>query len=243
MSKKLDFLYHYPTLFSGVLIKRYKRFLADIELSSGEVITAHCANTGPMLGVCTPGSRVMVSKSDNPKRKLAYSWELIEVTDNEPTWVGINTGLPNKIIKLALEKRLFPELGEYQEIKPEVAYGKDKKSRVDFRLSGGEKTIYLEVKNTTWADKRLALFPDTVTERGQKHLRELIEVVKGGDRAVCLFFINRGDCNEFAPGESADPTYAKLLREAVNKGVEILPCRFEVTPEGVRYLGLAGIEN
>ncbi len=243
MSQKLDLLYHYPTLFSGLLIKRYKRFLADIELSSGEVITAHCANTGPMLGVCAPGSRVMVSKSDNPKRKLAYSWELIEVTDNEPTWVGINTGLPNKIIKLALEKRLFSELGEYQEIKPEVVYGKDKKSRVDFRLSGGDKTIYLEVKNTTWADKRLALFPDTVTERGQKHLRELIEVVKGGDRAVCLFLINRGDCHKFAPGESADPTYAKLLREAVNQGVEILPCRFEVTPEGVRYLGYAEIEN
>ena len=243
MSQKLDFLYNYPTLFSGTLIKRYKRFLADIELSSGEVITAHCANTGPMLGVCTPGSRVMVSKSDNPKRKLAYSWELIEVTDNEPTWVGINTGLPNKIIKLALEKRLFPELGEYEEIKPEVVYGKDKKSRVDFRLSGGEKTIYLEVKNTTWADKRLALFPDTVTERGQKHLRELIEVVKGGDRAVCLFLINRGDCHKFAPGERADPTYAKLFREAINQGVEVLPCRFEVTPEGVRYLGYAEIEN
>jgi sugar fermentation stimulation protein A len=243
MTQKLDLIYNYPTLFSGILIKRYKRFLADIELSSGEVITAHCANTGPMLGVCTPGSRVMVSKSDNPKRKLAYSWELIEVTDNEPTWVGINTGLPNKIIKFALEKRLFPELGEYQEIKPEVVYGKDKKSRVDFRLSGGDKTIYLEVKNTTWADKRLALFPDTVTERGQKHLRELIEVVKGGDRAVCLFLINRADCNWFAPGKSADPTYAKLLREAVNQGVEILPCRFEVTPEGVRYLGYAEIEN
>lgn len=242
MSQKLNLIYNYPTLFSGVLIKRYKRFLADIELSSGEVITAHCANTGPMLGLCTPGSRVMVSKSDNPKRKLAYSWELIEVADNEPTLVGINTALPNRVIKLALEKRLFPSLGEYSEIKPEVVYGKEKKSRVDFRLTGGEKTIYLEVKNTTWANKRLALFPDTVTERGQKHLRELIEVVKGGDRAVCLFFINRGDCSKFAPGESADPVYAKLLKEAVNKGVEILPCRFEVTPEGVRYLGLAAMD-
>ncbi len=159
MSEKLDLLYSYPTLFSGVLIKRYKRFLADIELSSGEVITAHCANTGLYVRVCTPGSRVMVSKSDNPKRKLAYTWELIEVKDNEPTWVGINTALPNKIIKLALEKRLFPSLGEYQEIKPEVVYGKDKKSRVDFRLTGGEKTIYLEVKNTTWANQRLAYFP------------------------------------------------------------------------------------
>ena len=243
MNQTLNLLYTYPTLFAGILIKRYKRFLADIELNSGEIITAHCANTGPMLGVSTPGSRVMVSKSDNPKRKLAYSWELIEVTDSEPTWVGINTALPNRIMKLALEKRLFPELGEYQEIKPEVVYGKDKKSRVDFCLTGGEKTIYLEVKNTTWASDRLALFPDTVTQRGQKHLRELIEVVKGGDRAVCLFFINRADCYKFAPGEKADPVYAKLLWEAVNNGVEILPCRFEVTPEGVRYLGYAGIEN
>ncbi|NES69519.1 MAG: DNA/RNA nuclease SfsA, partial [Okeania sp. SIO2D1] len=167
------------------------------------------------------------------------SWELIQVMDNEPTWVGINTALPNRVIKLALAEYLFPELGDYREVKPEVVYGKDKKSRVDFKLISDSQNIYLEVKNTTWANQRLALFPDTVTERGQKHLRELIEVVKKGERAVCLFFINRGDCYQFAPGDIADPDYGQLLREAVKKGVEILPCRFKVTPQEIRYLGMA----
>ncbi|NEP89835.1 MAG: DNA/RNA nuclease SfsA [Okeania sp. SIO2C2] len=243
MNNPPKFSYNYPTLEPGILIKRYKRFLADIELKSGEIITAHCANTGPMTGVSNPGSPVMVSHSNNPKRKLAYTWELIQVTDNEPTWVGINTALPNRIIKLALAEYLFPELGDYCEVKPEVVYGKDKKSRVDFKLISDSQNIYLEVKNTTWANQRIALFPDTVTERGQKHLRELIEVVKKGERAVCLFFINRGDCYQFAPGDVADPDYAELLREAVKEGVEILPCRFETTPQEIRYLGMAEFIN
>lgn len=234
-----DFIYQYPPLEAGVLVKRYKRFFADVELSSGETITAHCPNTGPMTGVSMPGSLVQVSPSNNPKRKLAYTWELIQVTDNEPTWVGINTALPNRVIKLALDQHLLPELGEYSEIKKEVPYGQNLKSRVDFRLKGKDKLIYLEVKNTTWAKGRLALFPDTVTERGQKHLRELTEIVRQGSRAVMLYFINRGDCSEFAPGDDTDPVYGQLLREAVKQGVEVLPCRFEVTPEGVQYLGLA----
>ena len=243
MNNQLKFSYKYPCLEPGILIKRYKRFLADIELKSGEMITAHCPNTGPMTGVSTPGSNVMVSHSNNPKRKLAYTWELIEVTDNEPTWVGINTALPNRVIKLALAENLFPELGDYHEFKTEVVYGKERKSRVDFKLISGTKNIYLEVKNTTWADGRVALFPDTVTQRGQKHLRELIGVVEQGERAVCLFLINRGDCYQFAPGDIADPDYGKLLREAVFKGVEILPCRFIVTPQEVNYLGIAEFIN
>jgi len=237
-----DFIYKYPPLLPGILIKRYKRFFADIELASGEIITAHCPNTGPMTGVYIPGNPVLVSASDNPKRKLAYTWELIKVCDTEPTWVGVNTGLPNRVIKLALELRLFHELGNYSVIQPEVVYGIDRKSRIDFWLTGEESPVFLEVKNTTWAKEQLALFPDTVTERGQKHLRELIEVVQQGSRAVMLYFINRGDCTDFAPGDSADRTYGELFRKAIGEGVEILPCRFEVTPEGVRYLGLAKLD-
>ncbi|HEY9645900.1 MAG TPA: DNA/RNA nuclease SfsA, partial [Chroococcidiopsis sp.] len=200
-----DWLYPYPALLAGTLIKRYKRFFADIELDSGETITAHCPNTGPMTGVYSPGHRVMVSHSDNPKRSLAYTWELIEVHDTVPTWVGVNTALPNRVIKAALEARLFPELGRYDQIKPEVPYGQDKKSRIDFLLNGsstddkGDRPIYIEVKNTTWVKGNLALFPDTVTTRGQKHLRELTDLLPGA-RAVMLYFINRGDCTQFAPG-------------------------------------------
>jgi sugar fermentation stimulation protein A len=238
----MDWLYRYPPLFSGILLKRYKRFFADIELASGEVITAHCPNTGPMTGVSQPGSLVRVSSSDNPLRKLRYTWEMIQVNDTEPTWVGINTALPNKIIKLALARHLFPELGNYEKIYSEVAYGIEKNSRVDFLLTGndGDRPIYLEVKNTTWATGKLALFPDTVTTRGQKHLRELTAILPQA-RAVMLYLIDRADCDRFAPGDTADPIYGDLLRQGRSKGLEILPCRFAVTPEGILYLGKAEI--
>jgi sugar fermentation stimulation protein A len=239
-----DYLYRYPNLYSGILLKRYKRFFADIQLDSGDVVTAHCPNTGPMTGVSTPGSAVLLSHSDNPLRKLAYTWELIQVHDNGPTWVGVNTLLPNRVVKLALAKHLFPELGDYDQIKNEVVYGQNLKSRVDFFLTGNQSQppIYLEVKNTTWSLGNLALFPDTETTRGQKHLRELMALMPQ-NRAVMLYFINRGDCPEFAPGDRTDPVYGKLLREAMDLGLEVLPCRFDISPVGIVYLGLARFVN
>ena len=235
------FLYEYPTLHAGILLKRYKRFFADIELATGEVITAHCANTGPMTGVCLPGNKVYVSASDNPNRKLPYTWELIEVCDTEPTWVGVNTSLPNRVVKLALLAKVIPELGAYSEVRMEVPYGQDKKSRVDFVLAGSDRPIYIEVKNTTWAQGELALFPDTVTTRGQKHLRELTALLPEAT-TVMLYFINRHDCPSFAPGDSADPVYGALLRAAIAQGLHVLPCRFELSPVGIRYLGLAALK-
>lgn len=239
------YLYEYPTLQAGVLVERRKRFFADIELPSGEIVTAHCPNTGPMTGVCQIGNLVQISTiSNNPKRKLAYTWELIQVHDNKkPVWVGVNTSLPNHLVKLALEKKLFPALGAYGEIKKEVVYGAEGKSRVDFCLlpvdDKSSQKIYLEVKNTTWCQGSLALFPDTVTTRGHKHLQELMAVVEAGHRAVCLYLINRGDCDRFAPGDRADKKYGELLRQAYKMGVQILPCRFDISPQGVQYLGLA----
>lgn len=230
-------LYTYPQLYPGILVKRYKRFFADIELNTGELITAHCPNTGPMTGVCQIGAPVQVSFHDNPKRKLAYTWEMIEI---HGVWIGINTGLPNKLIKIALEQHLFPELGNYETIRSEVVYGQDRRSRVDFVLNDGAQAIYLEVKNTTWSIADVAVFPDTETTRGQKHLRELTDVMPV-DRAVMLYLINRGDMTKFAPGDTTDPLYGQLLRIAVAKGLEVLPCRFEVSPEGVTYLGLAAL--
>jgi len=238
----LDWHYPFPELLPGTLLKRYKRFLADIELDTGEVITAHCPNTGPMTGVCHIGGRVMVSRSDNPNRKLAYTWELAEVNDTEPTWVGVNTALPNRVVKSVLEAKLIPELGDYSIIRSEVRYGSDQKSRIDFLVSdeAEESLSYIEVKNTTWAKQQLALFPDTVTTRGQKHLRELTSLLPA-HKAVMLYFINRGDCVEFAPGDEADPDYGQLLRTAMDAGLMVLPCRFDISPTGIRYLGLAAL--
>jgi sugar fermentation stimulation protein A len=231
-------IYQYPELYPGTLVARYKRFFADIQLDSGELITAHCPNTGPMTGVCLVGNRVLVSKSDSKTRKLAYTWEAIEVFDNdEPVWAGVNTGLPNKVIKNALEQRIFTEITDYTIVRPEVPYGQEK-SRVDFRLTGGDRPIYIEVKNTTWCDGTLALFPDTVTTRGQKHIREMMTLMPEA-RAIMLYFINRHDCNRFAPGDNTDPTYGKLLRSAMAGGLEVLPYRFKITPVGVDYIGLA----
>lgn len=236
------YLYQYPSLQSGILLKRYKRFLADIQLDTGETITAHCANTGPMIGVCESGKRVLVSHSNNPKRKLAYTWEMIELgTENQKTWVGINTALPNRVIKIALQQNIITELsGQYTQVKSEVKFGQDNKSRIDFVLTGDEsqKPIYLEVKNTTLCDKNIALFPDTETTRGQKHLKELIALSEDFI-PVMLYFINRNDCDFFAPGTKYDPKYGQLYFEALEKGVTILPCRFDISPQGINYLGLA----
>lgn len=236
----MTLIYTYPPLEAGILIKRYKRFLADIELESGEIITAHCPNTGPMIGLCDPGSLVQVSRSNNPKRKLAYTWEMIGVNqDTKPTWVGVNTAMPNRIIKLALEQKLLPELsGRYHTIRTEVPCGSEKKSRLDFLLSDRHTSTYLEVKSATWAEGNTALFPDTVTTRGQKHLRELMGVL-GATKAGILYFINRGDCDRFAPGDARDPIYGELLREAIAKGVEVFPYRFEITPQGIYFRGFA----
>lgn len=235
-----DWFFPYPPLYPGTLIKRYKRFFADIELASGELITAHCPNTGPMVGVYQPGNRVMVSLSTNPKRSLPYTWEMIEIHDTKPTWVGVNTALPNRIIQSALAAQVLPELAAYTQIRTEVPYGHDNKSRIDFLLTNdhGDRPAYVEVKNTTWTQGHCAYFPDTVTTRGQKHLRELTNLLPHC-RAIMLYLINRDDCTHFAAGDSADPVYGTLLREAIALGLEVLPCRFAINPQEIRYLGLA----
>ncbi|OYQ63588.1 sugar fermentation stimulation protein SfsA [Pseudanabaena sp. SR411] len=235
-------VYTYSDLITGRLVSRYKRFFADIELENGEVITAHCANTGPMTGVCKLGSPVLVSYHPSPKRKLAYSWEAIYLNEQ---WIGVNTSLPNRVIGHMLDRHLLPELEPYTNVKGEVAYGNEK-SRIDFLLTNGENTsqrTYVEVKNTTWCMGSLALFPDTVTTRGQKHIRELMSVLTEDTSAALIFFINRGDCDRFAAGAQADPEYARLLKEAISKGVKVLPCRFAIEPPKITYLGLAELSE
>jgi sugar fermentation stimulation protein A len=234
----------------GVLLKRYKRFLADVELDSGEVVTAHCANTGPMTGVLQVGGRVRLRHAPSPTRKLAWSWEQAQVVgaDGQPVWVGINTALPNRLVRATVEAGcLEPWLGPIGAIKAEVAYGPNHRSRIDLLLSPAEgaadpRPIYVEVKNTTWCNGDLALFPDTVTERGQKHLEELMGVLPEA-RAVLVPCLSRGDLQRFAPGDAADPRYGELFRQALAAGVEVLPCRYGFGTEGIDWLGVAPVQN
>jgi len=237
----------FPPLVEGILIKRYKRFLVDVELADGEIVTSHCANTGPMKGVLWPGGRVRLKYSPSPKRKLDWSWEQAEVPSHNELkrcWVGINTSLPNKLIRYLVEANgLEKQLGLIANIKPEVKYGLEGKSRIDLLLKPANsnldnRNIYIEVKNTTWCEKTLALFPDTVTTRGQKHLRELMSVCPNS-RAVLIPCISRSDMDNFAPADSADPIYGALFREALSSGVEVIPCSFgffndHITWEGVK---------
>ncbi|RMF56878.1 MAG: DNA/RNA nuclease SfsA, partial [Calditrichaeota bacterium] len=172
-------------LLEGVLIKRYKRFLADVQLISGEKVTVFCPNSGSMKGCNIPGSPVLLSKSNNPARKYEYTWELVKVNG---VWVGINTHHPNYLVREAIESRKIPELDGYTSIRMEVPYGR---SRMDMLLEKGRDKCYVEVKNVTLVEEKVAKFPDAVTTRGQKHLRELMDIVKEGYRGVIFFVVQR----------------------------------------------------
>jgi sugar fermentation stimulation protein A len=194
-----------PPLLSGRLIKRYKRFLADIELEDGSVVTAHCPNSGSMKGCDHPGAPVRLSVSNNPDRKLPYTWELVMINDY---WVGLNTMLPNRLTEEGILDGTISELQGYDRLRREVPYGSER-SRIDLLLERADGRCFVEVKNVTMVEGELALFPDAVTERGQKHLRELMEVVANGDRGVIVFTVQRGDGLAVAPADLIDPAYGK----------------------------------
>ncbi|MEL7489456.1 MAG: DNA/RNA nuclease SfsA [Pseudomonadota bacterium] len=220
------------TLQTGRLVKRYKRFLADIVLDTGEAVTAHCANPGSMMGVAPPDAPVWVSKSESKTRKLPYSWELVEVDGG---LVAINTNNPNKIGAEAIENGAISELGGYGSLRREVKYGE--KSRIDILLEDGEdeRPCYVEIKNVhLMRTAGLAEFPDSVTSRGAKHLSELAAMVAEGARAVMLYIVQRSDCEALSPAADLDPTYARALHAAVGAGVETLCYDCDVTTSGVR---------
>lgn len=215
-------------LIKGTLVRRHSRFLADIELESGEFITAHTSNTGSMLGCKDPGSTVWLSKSDNVKRKYPYTWEIIEVESAlGVTPVGINTMRSNALVKEAIENQVITELQGYQHIKGEVKYGLEN-SRIDLLLSNSQDNrrvkspCYVEVKNVTLVENQIAYFPDAISARGTKHLRELAEIVRQGGRAVIFYCVQRADVKEFRPAEKIDPEYARQLRESLKIGVEAI---------------------
>ncbi len=220
-------------LVEGRLIRRYKRFLADIQLPDG-VITAACPNTGSLMGCCEAGSRVWLSESDNPSRKYRHTWELVEVGE---VMVGINTGLPNALVAEAIAAGTVAELAGYSSMRREVAFGEER-SRVDLLLEGeGRAPCYIEVKNVTAAaHKGIALFPDCVSERGSKHLRELMRLARAGLRPVQVYCVQRGDVGEVRPADGIDPVYGRTLREAIAAGVEVMAYRARVDATEIRLM-------
>ena len=221
-------------LLRGTLISRYKRFLADIDLESGEKVTAHCANSGSMLSVNEPGSEVFLSPARNLDRKLKYTWEMIRVGR---TLVGINTSLPNRLVEEAVLDGTIVELGGYGSLRREIKYGKN--SRIDLLLEDiNKKKCYVEVKNVTMkrdlSKGAPVEFPDGVTARGAKHLVELADMVAAGHRSVMMYLVQRQDSQTFSIASDIDPVYAKGLRTAIAAGVEILCYGCKLTATEIR---------
>ena len=216
-------------LIKGSLVRRYKRFLADIELEKGNRITAHCPNPGSMLGLKDPGSEVWISVAENPKRKLKFTWEMIRVGKS---LVGINTTRSNTIVQEAISNNVISELSGYESQRREVNYGKN--SRIDILLEFSNRpACYVEVKNVTMKRDQLAEFPDAITLRGTKHLGELANQVKAGNRAVMFYLVQREDCEGFMVADDIDISYAEAYNRAVRAGVEILCYQCRLTPNQI----------
>ncbi len=221
----------WPPLISGRLIKRYKRFLADVELDTGQVVTAHCPNSGSMAACSDPGRPVFLSSHNNPKRKLKYTWEIIRMPES---LVGVNTLVPNRLVKNAIEKGRVAALTTYETIRSEVKTAEG--SRLDLMLqrNGGE-TCFVEIKNCTLVEKGMAMFPDAVTLRGRKHLVELQRLKANGSRCVMFFLIQRMDAEAFKPAKHIDPAYADMLHKVhLHGGVEILVYDVSIDLEHIR---------
>ncbi len=218
-----------PLRQSGTLIKRYKRFLADISLENNEVLTVHCPNSGSMRGCSDPGSRVVISKSDNPKRKYAWTLEMVK---KDTVWIGVNTSLTNKLVHEALSRGIISEFGKIKAIRPEVKVSVG--SRLDFLLETEMGQVYLEVKNCSLAENNLALFPDAVTARGTKHLHELDRLRQDGFNCAVLFCVQRTDTDSFAPAAIIDPLYAQTLHEVYARGVNVLAYQAKVQPDEIQ---------
>lgn len=219
------------TLIQGTLIKRYKRFLADVMLGDGTIVTAHCANTGAMSGCAEPGWQVWLSKSNNPKRKLAYSWELSQTDTGH--FIGVNTHKANDLVAEALQQQVITELREYSVIQREVKAGSDN-SRIDFKLSAAEQVdCFVEVKSVTLLQAQKGYFPDAVTVRGQKHLRTLEELATQGHRTVLLFCVQHSGIKTVEIAQHIDPDYGRILYQAKRAGVEILAYSTIISPEKI----------
>ncbi len=207
----------WPPLLEGTLVRRYQRFLADVRLRNGHVVTAHCPNSGSMLECSEPGRPVYLSRSANPRRRTRYTWELIEMP---ASLVGVNTLVPNRLVEAGVRAGRIPELQGYREILREVRYGEN--SRIDLLLVNGPRRCFVEVKNCTLVEEGVAFFPDAVTARGTKHVRELDRMKAAGHRAVLFILVQRMDARVFRPADHIDPVYGETLRPSIERGLELL---------------------
>lgn len=220
-----------PPLRPARLISRYKRFLADVVTPEGETLTIHCANTGAMTGCATPGDTVWYSTSDSLTRKYPHSWELTETQQGH--WICVNTLRANQLVREALAADRIPELAAYTRCQPEVRYGMEN-SRIDFLLQAqGRRNCYIEVKSVTLLQQGKGYFPDAVTVRGQKHLRELSTIVAEGHRAVLLFTVLHSGIEDVSPARHIDARYAELLVQAQRNGVEVLAYQATLSAAGI----------
>jgi len=216
----------------GILIKRYKRFLADISLADGSELTVHCPNSGSMRGCATPGSPVILSKAKNTNRKYAWTLEMVQ---HNGIWIGVNTGMTNKIVREALENGMVDDFGRIESVQAEVKVSD--KSRLDFLVQTENGPVYIEVKNCSLVENNTAMFPDAATARGTKHLLELERLLQDGTGAAVLFCVQRADGRCFRPAGEIDPLYAETLRRVQQNGVRILVYRALVQPESVTITG------
>ena len=214
-------------LIHGIFLKRYKRFLTDVKLDNGDVVVAHCTNSGSMKSCLEEGAEVFLTPVDDPKRKTKFTWEMIKINGK---WVGINTGWPNVLAFEAIKNNEIEKLSGYTTVKREVKFTD---SRFDVYCENDNEQCFVEVKNVTMKVGDYALFPDAVTTRGQKHLNTLIEVKKRGMRAVMLYIIQRSDISVFGVAKEIDPEYAKLLKQAVDLGVEVIAMQAAVSPNAI----------
>ena len=226
----------FENLVYGKLIRRYKRFLADVELESGEVVVAHTTNSGSLKSCIVPGAPVTLSPANNPKRKTKYTWEMIKIRD---TWVGINTNVANDLAEELLKNNIINGLPEFTLVKREVKFSD---SRFDFYCETEDDKYFIEVKNVTYREGDYALFPDARTTRGLKHLNTLVEAIDNGYKAAMIYIIQRDDTKIFAPAKEIDPDYAKALKRVHKAGVEIFPVQMKVSPEEIRFKRLLDFE-
>jgi sugar fermentation stimulation protein A len=230
-NRKIEEDFHrWPPLLSGTLIRRYKRFLADVVLESGETVTAHCPNSGSMQACAQPGRPVYVSHHDDPRRKLKYTWQII---DMPTSLVGVNTQVPNRLVQLAVTGGRVPELAGYRNVRREVKTGRH--TRLDLLLEEpGRRSCFVEIKNCTLVTDGDACFPDAVTTRGLKHLKELQKLSSEGSRSVIFYLVQRMDAEVFHPADHIDAAYGRELRRAVERGVEMLVYDVAIDFEKIR---------